>query len=105
MSAPLRRPVEGAEIQAMRALAARGLGRNAIARTFNRGGPTVSRHCRDLLPSREQGPLRSLMILDIAERSTLPRAVLARQLGLGSAGSLGVTLTRARRARAAERGA
>ncbi|MEG9524266.1 MAG: hypothetical protein MIL41_00535 [Hyphomicrobiales bacterium] len=96
-----RRPVEGAERQAMRALAENGLGRNAIARTFRRGGPTVSRYCGDLLPAPERGPLRLLMILDIAESSTLPRTVLAQQLGFKSAGSLGVVLTRARKARAA----
>lgn len=94
-----RRPVEGAERQSMRALAEAGHGRNAIARTFRRAGPTVSRYCGDLLPAPERGPLRLLMILDIVEGSTLPRAVLAQQLGFKTAGSLGVVLTRARKLR------
>lgn len=94
------RPVEGAERQAMRALAEAGHGRNAIAKTFRRGGPTVSRYCRDLLPAPERGPLRLLMILDIVESSTLPRPVLAQQLGYRNAASLGVVLTRARKVRA-----
>ncbi|KIU33268.1 hypothetical protein SR39_13575 [Methylobacterium radiotolerans] len=83
----------------MRARALEGATVPEIMREFGRPKSTVRHHCAGLLPARIFGPKRLLAILEIAERSTVSRSVLACDLGFANASSLGVTLTRARHAR------
>lgn len=92
-------PVHDDERAQMRAFAADGAGSSEIMGFFGRSRSVVRRHCEGLSQTRVTQRTRLLAVLDIAENSDLPRAVLAQQLGYRNAASLGVVLTRARKLR------
>jgi transposase len=85
------------EVAVLRRMVERGRSMHATAKMTGRSKDMVRRYCGDL--KRERGEARCLEVLRVVESSTLPRAVLAHDLGYANEATLAVILTRARKIR------